>query len=89
MAGKQTIEYPPDDVLADKVQEVGITRAAGEFGLSPSTLRNYLLRNGLPTTMSEKRPAPVSEKAVSFTVEDLADSPWKPEALLRSHGLDP
>lgn len=88
MAGKQQIEYPPAAELAEKVEEVGVTKAAGEFGISPSTLRNYLVRNGLPTTMSAKQTAPVSERAVSFTVEDLADSPWTPENLLRSHGLD-
>jgi hypothetical protein len=90
MAGKQTIEYPPNDVLTEKVQDVGVVKTAGEFGISPSTLRNYLLRNGLPTSMAERRPEPVSERAVSFTVEsdDLASSPWTPEALLRSHGLE-
>lgn len=90
MAGKQTIEYPPDDVLTEKVQEKGVVQTAGEFGISPSTLRNYLLRNGLPTTMSERRPSPVSADAVHFTVEadELDSSPWTPESLLRSHGLD-
>lgn len=87
MAGKQRIEYPPDDVLTAKVEEVGVTVAAREFGISAATLRNHLLRNGLPTRMAVKKPA---TGAVTFTVdaEDLASSPWTPDALLKSHGLD-
>ena len=89
MAGKERIEYPPTEELVEKVEEAGVVKAAAAFGLNAGTLRNYLIRNGLPTAMTTKTTAPVSEKAVSFTVDDLADSPWKPEALLRSHGLDP
>ena len=87
MAGKQRIEYPPDDVLAAKVEERGIVLAAAEFGISASTLRNYLTRKGLPTRMAQKNP---TTGAVSFTVtaDDLASSPWTPESLLKSHGLD-
>jgi len=90
MAGKQSIKYPPTEELVEKVQEIGVAKAAVAFGLNAATLRNYLVRNNLPTTMSEKKPVAVSDQAVSFTVEaeDLASSPWTPESLLRSHGLE-
>ena len=86
MAGKQVYEYPSDEALAEMVAQKGCQATAKELGFSYSTLRSYLLRRGLPTTKGEQA-APGSRTLV-FDEGELPNSPWTPEALLKSHGLD-
>lgn len=86
MAGKQVYEYPSDDALAEMVAQKGCQATAKELGFSYSTLRAHLLRRGLPTTKGEQS-APGTRTLV-LEAGDLPNSPWTPEALLKSHGLD-
>ena len=85
MAGKQSHEYPPDDVLAEKVVKQGSAVTAAELGLSYSTLRSYLIKRGLPTKKGEQSPA---SRTIALDTSDLPESDWTPERLLAAHGLD-
>lgn len=85
MAGKQSHEYPPDDVLAEKVVKVGCGPVANELGLTYSTLRSYLVKRGLPTKKGESNPA---GRTIALDTADLPESDWTPERLLAAHGLD-
>lgn len=86
MAGKRVYEYPSDEVLLEVVSQKGCQGAAEELGFSYSTLRSHLLRRGLPTTKGEA--AAPGARTLVFEAGDLPSSPWTPEALLKSHGLD-
>lgn len=85
MAGKQVYEYPPDDVLAEKVVRAGCSSVAKELGLNYPTLRSYLVKRGLPTKKGEVNPA---SRTISLDTADLPESDWTPERLLAAHGLD-
>jgi predicted phosphodiesterase len=85
MAGKQSHEYPPDDILAEKVVKQGCVATAAELSLTTSTLRSYLVKRGLPTKKGEPNPA---GRTIALDTADLPESDWTPERLLAAHGLD-
>lgn len=86
MAGKPVYEYPPDEELARLVAEKGCQQVANELGFAYSTLRTHLANKGLPTTKGKAEPA--SGRTITVDAEDLPKSPWTPDSLLKSHGLD-
>lgn len=86
MAGKQSHEYPPHEVLAEKVARHGCPAVAREYGLPHSTLRSYLLKHGLPTTKEAGQVSPAG-RTITLNADQLPESEWTPERLLAAHGL--
>jgi predicted phosphodiesterase len=85
MAGKQSHEYPPDDVLAERVVKEGGSRVAKDLGLPYATLRSYLVKRGLPTKKGEEL-SPAG-RTLTLDADQLPESEWTPERLLAAHGL--
>lgn len=90
MAGKTALKYPPDDVVIEAVQRLGMPGAAKELGYATATLRNHCTRNGLPT---KKDQTPPDGQVLSLTEDELRNLPdgatWTPERLLGLVNLDP
>lgn len=86
MAGKQVHEYPDDAWLAERVTTKGCQAVADEIGVPAPTLRHHLVRRGLPTSRGSVSPA---GRTLTLDADELPESGWTPERLLKAHGLDP
>ena len=86
MAGKPKHEYPDDVWLAERVTKKGCQAVATELGIPGPTLRHHLVMRGLPTSREAQSPA---SRTLTLDADQLPESEWTPERLLKAHGLDP
>lgn len=87
MAGKPKHTLPERHVLEQMLDERGCQAVANELGMSPSGLRHRAVQMGLKTAKGET--SAKSSNTKTFVLNEIPESDWKPDALLKAHGLDP
>lgn len=77
------------DEVAEKVRELGRTGAAEYYGINPSTFRDFLYKNDLPTKKDKIGPESKGLKIKGDDAEITTDEFVDPDEIIKERKLDP